>query len=204
MKSFLTNAWTAPLGNVPHPGIVSHPPLRLSCSHWQPHPLVNITKAFYKMCLISFAQYWPQTRLHASSTPQLSHLVTMSQARLCFVKEPAIWKVPTTANTQQRRILSLLLRRFRWETWWRSLPLRAPIPGPRAFSDSCLIEDQTHCSFRAFLPSITFAASQTWHFVLFCFPTLAGYFPVLNSLCSYKTGLVVRLQQDNVYKAAGI
>lgn len=62
----------------------------------------------------------------------------------------------------------------------------------------------THCSFGVFPPSIIFAASQTWHFVLFCFPTLAGYFPVLNSLRSYKIGLVVRIQQDNVYKAAGI
>lgn len=79
-----------------------------------------------------------------------------------------------------------------------------PSQGARVFSDSCLIGDFKPTVPSVFPPSIIFAASQTWHFVLFRFPTLASYFPVLNSLRSYKTGPVVRIQQENVYKAAGI
>lgn len=86
---------------------------------------------------------------------------------------------------------------FRWETCWRSHQ------GPRAFSDSSDGRLQTHCSFS--VPSQHHLCSQSD--MAFCSLLLSNFgrlFPCFNSLRSYKTGLIVRIQQDNVYKAAGI
>lgn len=92
-----------PLVNVVHLHAINHLLLGQCCPPCELPPLANITQAFYKMhpfawsCLLNADLRWGYTQVR---TPQLTLSVITSQARICFVRDPAAWKVPTIANTQ--------------------------------------------------------------------------------------------------------